>query len=205
MNNQIKAIVFDLGGVFFTEGKRVAIEKLSKEYGYDKEIVDNILRSSKAIDLRKGLISDEEFWSWVQKQLPEGYDAKLVKDTWYDGYILDEDIFNLVKRLKGKYKLIIFSGNVKSRVEYLDKKYDFRKYFDLEVYSYEHHLGKGEKEFVVSLLKESGYKPEEMIYIDDGEKPLALAREFGIHTILYEQGKTQELEKALSNFGVQIN
>ena len=205
MENKVKAVVFDLGGVFFTEGGRVAIEKLSKKYGYDKEVVDNILRSPKAIDLRKGLISDEEFWGWVQKQLPEGYDAKLVKETWYDGYVLDKDIFNLVKRLKGKYKLIIFSGNVKSRVEYLDKKYDFRKYFDLEVYSYEHHFTKGEKEFVVSLLKESGYKPEEMIYIDNREKALALARKFGIHTILYEQGKTQELEKALSNFGVQTN
>ena len=125
----IKAIVFDLGGVLSAEGKSVASEKLAKKYNYDKEVIFKILTSPESKDLRKGLISDKEFWDWTRNNLPEGYDAYLIKKEWYEGYLLDNDIFNLIKRLKGKYKLVAFSGNIKSRVEFLDEKYDFRNIF----------------------------------------------------------------------------
>ncbi|HUK40238.1 MAG TPA: HAD family hydrolase, partial [Candidatus Acidoferrales bacterium] len=129
----IKVVVFDLGGVLFSEGKSVAIDTLSRKHGYPRELLQKLLSSPESIKLRKGLMSDESFWSWVQKQLPEGCDAALVKKEWYDGYVLDEDIRALVKELKGKYKLIVFSGNVQSRVQFLEKKYGFRHLFDLEI------------------------------------------------------------------------
>ena len=93
----IKVIVFDLGGVLFAEGKAVLIKRLSKEKDYDKDVVLSILKSPKSIDLRKGLITDEEFWNWAQKQLPNDYDAQLIKKEWYDSYLLDQDILELAK------------------------------------------------------------------------------------------------------------
>ncbi len=45
--SNVKALVFDLGGVLFQEGKSVAIEKLFREKNYDKNIVLNILKSRK--------------------------------------------------------------------------------------------------------------------------------------------------------------
>jgi FMN phosphatase YigB (HAD superfamily) len=202
--SNIKAIVFDLGGVLFREGKSVAIEKLFEEKNYDKEVVRNTLTSPKSRDLRAGLITDEDFWGFVQKQLPEGYDASTIKDYWYDGYILDEDIFNLVKKLHGKYKLFIFSGNIKSRVEYLEKKYNFRKYFDLEIYSYDYHFNKPQKEFVDVLVEKSELKPGEMVFIDDNEEVLKPAKDLGIKTAVYETGNIHDLENKLKFFGINI-
>jgi len=203
-SSNIKAIVFDLGGVLFHEGKSVAMEKLFREKNYDKNTVLSILKSPKSFDLRAGLISDEEFWNFAQKELPEGYDAATIKNYWYDGYILDEDIFNLVKKLHGKYKLFIFSGNIKSRIGYLEKKYNFRKYFDLEVYSYDYHLNKPQKEFVDVLIKKSGLNPQEMIYIDNREDVLKPAKELGIKTVVYKTGNVNDLEKKLKSFGINI-
>ena len=203
-SNNVKAIVFDLGGVLFREGKSVAIEKLFEEKNYDKEVVRNTLTSPKSRDLRAGLITDEDFWGFVQKQLPDGYDARIIKDYWYDGYILDEDIFNLVKKLHGKYKLFIFSGNIKSRVEYLENKYGFRKYFDLEVYSYDYHFNKPQKEFVDVLIEKSELNPSEMVFIDDNEEVLKPAREFGIKTAVYETGNIHDLENKLKSFDINI-
>lgn len=202
MSNKIKAIVFDLGGILFREGKSVAVEKLSKEKNYDKDIVLNILKSPKSLDLRAGNITDKEFWGWVQKQLPEGYDAYTIKQYWYDGYTLDEDIFDLVKKLSTKYRLIIFSGNIKSRVEYLEQKYHFRQYFNLGIYSYDYHLNKPQKEFVKVLIRESGLKPQEMVYIDDLEEVLRPVQDFGIKTIMYKTGKIHELKKKLKELGI---
>ena len=200
----IKAIVFDLGGVLFNEGKSVASEKLAKKYNYDKEVIFKILTSPESKDLRKGLISDKEFWDWTRNNLPEGYDAYLIKKEWYEGYLLDNDIFNLIKRLKGKYKLVAFSGNIKSRVEFLDKKYDFRKYFDIEIYSFDYHLNKPDKRFIEVMVKKTNLKPEEIVYIDDSEEYVLLAKKMDLNALIYSQGRIKRLKKELKELGVKF-
>jgi len=200
----IKAIAFDLGGVLFAEGKSVVVKKLSEDYQYDPSIVLDILKSSKSIDLRKGLLSDREFWSWAQEQLPEGYEAQLIKNEWYDSYLLDEDIKALIDRLRGKYKLIAFSGNIKSRVEYLDQKYGFRKFFDIEIYSYDYHLSKPEKEFVEAMVRASGVEPEEIVYIDDQERYASLAIPLGVNVILYSRGSIKQLLMELKDYRISV-
>lgn len=200
--NKIKTIAFDLGGVFFSEGKKVASEALYQKYGYDKEMILDLLNSPKSQYLRRGLITDEEFWLWATNKLPQDYDAKIIKKEWYDGYILDENILNLLKKLKNKYKIIAFSGNVKSKVEYLDKKYHFRRYFDAEIYSYDHCFDKKEKKSFEILIKEAGNEPEEILLIDNDEKHIRLAEELGMNAVIYQTGKIKKLEEALRDLGV---
>jgi putative hydrolase of the HAD superfamily len=200
----IKAIAFDLGGVLFTEGKSVAYEKMKEDLGYDIEKIKYILTSSMSVDLRKGLIIDEDFWSWANRQLPEGYDTELIKKYWYDGYLLDDDVYRLAQKLKGKYKLLIFSGNIKSRIEYLENRYHFRNLFDIKVYSYDYHYNKPQKEFLEVMIKQAGVKPEEIVYIDDSSHDIRFAQELGINAIIYEKEKIQKLKKKLSTLGVSF-
>lgn len=200
----IRAIVFDLGGVLFSEGKAVALDKLERAHGYKKDAVRKILVSPQSTELRKGLISDDEFWHWAQGQLPEGYDARLIRREWYDGYVLDEDILKLLKRLKGRYKIIAFSGNVRSRVEFLEDKYRFRRLLDVEVYSFDYHLTKPDKRFVEVMIAQSGCGPEEMVYIEDNDSYAQTARELGIKVLIYSRGAIQELERNLQELGVTL-
>jgi len=201
---EIKGIVFDLGGVLFTEGKKVAAEKLFREKGYDKDTVISSLKTPKSLDLRAGLLSDKEFWNYLQSQLPDGYDAQTIKNYWYDGYQLDKGVLEVIKILQKNYKLLVFSGNIKSRVEYLDKKFSFRKYFTVEIYSYEYHLNKPQKEFIKILIDKSKLKPKQLIYIDDDPKMLKVAESFGIKTVLYQTGKAKKLKEDLKRSGVNI-
>lgn len=198
----IKAIVFDLGGVLFAEGKSVAIDRLCREYGYDRELLRKILSSRESMDLRKGLISDEAFWSWVQRQIPTGWDAAAISKEWYDGYVLDQDILALLEQLKGKYRLMAFSGNIKSRVQYLDEKYGFRKLFDVEIYSFDHHLTKPEKEFVEVMLRKARCEPDAIAYIDDNESYARPARDLGVHVVIYSRGQGDKLRMELQRLGV---
>jgi glucose-1-phosphatase len=200
----IQTVVFDLGGVLFSEGKSLAIDKLSRTYGYERELLRKVLSSPESIDLRKGLMSDEVFWSWVQGQLPQGCDALLIKKEWYDGYVLDEDILALIKELKGKYKLIVFSGNVRSRVEFLEKKYGFRHLFDVEIYSFDYHFTKPDKQFVEIMIEKAGCRPEEICYIDDNEAYARPARELGVEVFIYTRGQVAKLRKELHELGVVL-
>jgi hypothetical protein len=97
--------------VLFAEGKAVDIDKLCREFGCDRELLRKILGSRESIDLSKGLVSDEAFWSWVQSQIPQGCEAATIAKERHDGYVLDEDILALIEQLNGKCRLIAFSGN----------------------------------------------------------------------------------------------
>jgi putative hydrolase of the HAD superfamily len=200
----IKALVFDLGGVLFAEGKSIAVACLADRHGYDRAIVARILGSEKAVELRKGLISDEQFWRWAQRQVPSDWDAALIKQAWYDGYILDEDIRVLIETLRGRYKIIAFSGNIKSRVEYLEDKYHFRRLFDLEIYSFDYHVTKPDKRFVEIMLEKSGCPPQEVVYLDDNEGYAQPARELGIQVVIYKRGESAKLKAELKQLGIRI-
>ena len=200
----IKVIAFDLGGVFFTEGKSVLARKLSEKHHYKPEVILGLLKSPESIKLRKGLISDEAFWSWAEKHLPKGYNVQLIKKEWYESYTPDKEIRTIVEKLRGKYTLLIFSDNIKSRVEYLDQKYHFRKLFDIEVYSHDYHLAKPEKDFIKIMIRAAGVKPEEILYIDDKEKNIAAAKSLGIKGIIYSRGEFNKLLEELKEYQITL-
>jgi HAD superfamily hydrolase (TIGR01509 family) len=198
----IKTVVVDLGGVLFSEGKTVALEKLATTYGYDRKLVGAILSSPESILLRKGLLSDVDFWHWAQQQLPTGHDSHLIQQEWYNGYILDEDMYQLVANLRKNYSIIAFSGNIQSRVAYLEEKYHFRHLFDREIYSYDFHMTKPEREFVEAMIDKSDVRCDEILYIDDNDSYAQPARELGVDVVIYRQGDIQGLRRALRERGL---
>ncbi|HXK27749.1 MAG TPA: HAD-IA family hydrolase [Candidatus Binatia bacterium] len=198
----IQAVVFDLGGVLFSEGKSVALEKLATAHRYERKLVGAILSSPESIKLRKGLIPDEDFWQWAEQRLPSGYDSRLIQREWYNGYVLDKDIYELIASLQIKYSLIAFSGNIKSRIAFLEEKYHFRHLFDIEVYSFDFHMTKPEREFVQVMIERSGVRPEEIVYIDDNESYAKPARDLGVSVVTYQRGEIERLRQELRRQGV---
>ena len=199
----IKTIVFDLGGVLFTEGKAAAVKSLLREYGYDRTIVRGAMTSPESVALRKGLISDEEFWRGVEGRLPVGYHAAAIRKAWYEGYRLDREVLRLIKELRAIFQILAFSGNTRSRVDYLDAKYGFRRYFDKEIYSFDFRLDKPQRAFVEVMLENARCAPEEIVYVDDQEAAVIPARELGVHTINCRTGKIETLRAALRSLGIE--
>ena len=195
-NIRVKTVVFDLGGVLFTEGKSVAIEALHRKYGYGPEIIREVLTCRPSRDMRKGLLSEDNFWSWVAGYLPQGYDAQVIRGEWYRGYVLDADVYGLVRRLQGKYRLVVFSENIPERVAYLDERYGFRDLFDEEIYSYDHQFGKRDPEFVEILLMTLGEQPSEIVYLDNSTTPLQTAARLGMKVVRYTTGRIKAIEAA---------
>jgi putative hydrolase of the HAD superfamily len=198
----IRVVVVDLGGVLFSEGKSVALEKLATEHGYDRKLAGAILSSPKSVLLRKGLVSDEDFWQWAQQQLPPTYDSRLIQQEWYHGYILDQEIYQLIASLRKKYSIIAFSGNIKSRVDFLEEKYHFRHLFDIEIYSFDWHLTKPERGFVEVMIEKSEAQPAEIVYIDDNDSYVQPARELGVNVIIHQRGETERLHQELKRYGL---
>ena len=58
----IKTVIFDLGGVYFTDGTKEAIANISEEYGLGGAAVAGVFKGEIGTAYRKGEISHEEFW-----------------------------------------------------------------------------------------------------------------------------------------------
>jgi HAD superfamily hydrolase (TIGR01509 family) len=134
--------------------------------------------------------------------LPSSYDSRLIQQEWYNGYILDKDIYELIASLQKKYLIIAFSGNIKSRVAFLEEKYHFRHLFNIEVYSFAFNMTKPEKEFVEAMIQKSGVRPEEIVYIDDNDSYTTPARDLGVNVVIYQRGEIERLRQELRRLGV---
>ncbi|MFX0000434.1 MAG: HAD-IA family hydrolase [Candidatus Hermodarchaeota archaeon] len=206
--NNIKTIIFDLGGVYFTPGSYLAIEKIREIYDIKNE---KLLReffsdtpNSEGHLLRKGLMTMDEFEEKLFSKLEiNKRERKHTRYIWFGSYCIHYGIEDLIKSLKKKYRLLIFSGNVRERVEYLDNKCDFLKYFDDAVFSFDYKKNKDDIEFYEELIKHIKCKPSETILIDDEKKNVKMARSLGFKGIHYYY--TEKLVEDLKNYGINID
>jgi len=199
MSSSIEWVAFDLGGVLFAEGTGAFVRTFPPE---QRDLVNEILKNPYSKDLRRGLVAESVFWSHAADRLPPGWDVEGFRTAWYDAYTLDEAMLNLVRELHGRVPLAVFSGNIASRVRYLDEKYEFRRYFEREIYSYDHAATKPDPGFVDTLVRELDCTPSAIAYIDDKQSALDPALALGINGILYRSGDTDNVTRRLASLGV---
>ena len=206
--HDIKTIVFDLGGVYFTSGTTLAIAKIKEIYNIEDETLLREIFTDKPTTegylLRKGLITIDEFEEQLFKKL--GINRKERKHTryiWFGSYCVHFGIEELLQLLKKNYRLVIFSGNVRERVEYLDNKCNFLRYFDDTVFSFDYQKNKNEIEFYKELIKHLKCEPSEALLIDDEKKNILIARSMGMNGIHYYY--TEKLIEDLKKYDISLN
>ena len=153
----IKTIIFDLGGVYFTNGSALAIDKIKEIYNIQnvkllKKLFSNDPDTPGNL-IRLGKITMDQFEDDVVDQLgiPRN-ETHHIRQIWFGSYVPQYKMRELAVELRKKHRVILFSGNVKERIEYLDKKYDFLRLFDDNVFSFDYGLNKDSDKFYKELL-----------------------------------------------------
>ncbi|MHA1343988.1 MAG: hypothetical protein ACTSQG_08375, partial [Promethearchaeota archaeon] len=154
----IKTIIFDLGGVYFTNGTKYAIEQIKNIYDIkDNEALHKLFsnkKGSKGLQIRLGLISMDEFENeFISLFNIAKKEARHLRYIWFSSYIPNFKMEDIVRKLKKmSLKLITFSGNIRERIKFLENRYHFLKYFDNTLFSYDYQLNKENKEFYKILI-----------------------------------------------------
>jgi HAD superfamily hydrolase (TIGR01509 family) len=204
----IKTLVFDLGGVYFTSGTSLAIDKIIDIYNIKKHhqlrefFRDGYQKEGQLI--RLGLLTMDEF----EKRLISKFNIQEknihhIRHLWFGSYVPLWNMEKLIDKLKDKYQLVVFSGNIRERIDFLDNRYQFSEKFDDFLYSFEVKLNKGQIEFYKELLNHIECEPSEAIVIDDERKAIRFAQAVGFNTILYYY--TEQLIDDLKKYGIEIN
>lgn len=211
MDTEIKCVVCDLGGVYFTAGTHLAVEKIKDLIEADaataREVDRIFIGAYRDIghDYRSGDVTAEEFWTQTKARLKVNDEvARQMERIWWSSYVPNEGMPELIRALKatGQYHLVIFSGNIKERIEYLDARYHILEVFDDWVMSYDYHLDKDTLEFYEVLLDKIPHAPAETVLIDDYRKYCRMAEGLGMHAIKFTDHLA--LRADLAKLGMEI-
>ena len=180
----IKNIIFDLGNVLIRFKPEEFVNKnIKKEYR--EKFFNAVFKGQEWADLDRGVLEYSDAVKIFSEKIPEC--SSEIKKL-FDNYILDvlepiEKNIEIMKSLKGKYKLFVLSNFHYPAFDYIFKNWEFFKYFDGKVVSGHCKLLKPEKKIYELLCSTYSLKPNECVFIDDTKANIETAEEFGINGI----------------------
>ena len=190
----ITTVIFDFFGVVSSEvapfwfGARFAREeaiRLKQEY---MEPADH------------GDISKEELFARLSALSGEA--AKDIEAEFSRLAVINRDTVEIIKALKGKYKVGLLSNAQAEWLEGIFLREDLHGLFDLEVISGRVRATKPSVEIYRIALERLKVTADEAVFIDDNPKNVAAAEALGIHGIVFESA--DKLRCDLSDLDVKI-
>ena len=191
----IKAVVFDMGGVILRLNVPRCISRFKTEAGFaDIEDFINIYQQQGFIgEFEAGKIDADAFYAKCLAHSRPGTTRQTVHDCFcslLDG--TNEDIIELIKSIRGKYKLYLLSNNNPISLQFLGEELakqglDIDETFEKKFCSFQLKTQKPGKEIYLKALEGIGCDPSEILFIDDSTANLRTAQELGIQTLQYFQ------------------
>ena len=188
---QIKNIIFDLGGVFVDihfHLTQEAFEKLGVTHF--QEFFTQHHASDLFQLLETGKLSEKEFYAAFRKETGLNVTDEEIKHAW--NALLDrfpKERINWLKKIKNRYKIFLFSNTNKIHYDAFMQGYtedfgknDFNEQFIKAYYSQELGLRKPFLESFQYILNEQGLDPAETLFIDDTLKNIEAAKKAGLQT-----------------------
>jgi putative hydrolase of the HAD superfamily len=206
MRKNLKAIIFDLGGVLYDIDIQLSV-KYFERLGFNN--FDHLFSLKEQIGLfdlwEKGLIDEKSFIEEIRKiaglplidtQIVEGWNELLIGMT--------ADTIALLKELRRDYPIYLLSNTNMLHLEYIDREVQeqfglekLSELFDKAFYSYEMGKRKPDADIYEQVISETGLASEEMIFIDDNLDNLKAAAATGLQT--FWKDRNISLKEALAN------
>ena len=187
MNQKIKAVVFDVGGVL--ADWQTICREFAKEIGLEEEkFVEVFLKYSfdPVIGSDLGYMTTDEFFEKLTACLGISKKATDWRQRLVPGFKRIEPTFALLDELKGKFRLASLT-NAKIGLWDEWKEGKLREYFEIIVDSSEVHLLKPDERIYKILLERLQLKPEECLFIDDTKEYVEVAEKLGFKTVHFKE------------------
>lgn len=195
----IKTVIFDIGNVLAGFEWKAYFQR----FGYSEEVLSRIAKatveSSVWSENDRGVLTDEEILDAFVANDP-GIEKELRESLGNIHGILVKYDYAVpwVKELKQKgYQVLVLSNFARRARQDCKETLEFLDYVDGGILSYQEKTIKPEPEIYKLLIERYHLVPEECVFLDDTEKNLTAAAEFGIKVIHFtDRGSAlEELRK----------
>lgn len=184
----VKNIIFDLGGVIFNINYQSTIDAFKKLNFNDFDMIYTKMKQSTLFDLLEtGKIPPQTFRNELRKYKSKLNDAEI--DFAWNAMIKDlpQANIDLLMNIRSTYRIFLLSNtnaiHISYVVKYLENNFGeniFPKLFEHVYYSHEIGLRKPHPDAYAFVLERSGLKPDETLFIDDLQANIDGAKETGI-------------------------
>ena len=184
----IKAITFDLDGVYFINGKSNFIANIVK-LGVSEDEAKRVFLKSDEMNhqYKEGKMTDEEYWAWANNEWKLNETPKKLMELLISGYEVDQDVVETVKKVRTNgHKTLICTNNFPARINGLQERFKFLDDFDAKAVSYEVGSSKPDPKIYQKLIEVSGVNANEIVYADDNNDNILEAQKLGINAFFYE-------------------
>ncbi len=196
MRQDIKNIIFDLGGVLFNlDYKRSIIELqqlLSYNFLTEPNLKSDILNHIAAYN--RGSITTERFiWKFQhlsKGKTPQGQDIIRAWNAMMLGW--NPEVFTMLASLRERYNLYLLSNINEIHFSFFQKSLKafeglthFESHFIQTYYSHKLKLIKPDKAVYELVLNQHNLQASETLFIDDTEENIISAQELGISVVCH--------------------
>jgi HAD superfamily hydrolase (TIGR01509 family) len=181
----IKAVIFDLNGVFLKS--EYLSSRMKDTFGVETK--DFVPALNSVMDVVRKPNAPKIFNLW--KPYFEKWGLNLQESEflnfWFSGEQIIPELVEYVKELRDKkIEVYVLSNNFRERTEYYRKQFtDLFNEFSGAYFSWETGFVKPEKEAYENLMTEHKLRPEECVYFDDSQKNIDVALGLGIKAAKY--------------------
>ena len=190
--NNIKAIIFDWGGVCCAEGEPYASLELQKNL---QKTPDEIQAEMKDVycDFYRGKYTNEEFWNKVLDHFgleeTDTVNSKSLGGAYLNSYTLWQDVLDIAKQLQTKYKVGLLSDLTPIMRDHIRQSHNVAEYFSVEVYSCDKDVcvrkTDGPEIFNI-IVKKLGVLPQECLFIDNSKDKIESGKRAGLNTLWFQ-------------------
>ncbi|MCL5990508.1 MAG: HAD family phosphatase [Bacteroidetes bacterium] len=193
---KLKNFVLDFGGVLYEINHYAAFQYfflLSKNPDYfSNDDMKEYLSEKLIIQFEKGLIEPVQFRNKAREKLLLEADDELFDKAFNATLVrLKPEAINCVKQLKNKGKVVLLSNTNEIHYNYFHQECkELLSLFDGLYFSYLLGSRKPEPEIFKILLQNTGFTPNETLFIDDSVENIATAKELGFATYMIDKEHT---------------
>lgn len=197
---ELEAIIFDLGGVVLDIDYQRTIQAFEAlGFANFNAQYSKMMQSGLFDSLEKGQISEQEFVSRIQNEIPNATYDQIIH-AW-NALLLDFSPIKIevLKALRPHVKLFLLSNTNEIHLKAFNKTlevqiglHELNSLFDQVYLSHEIGMRKPDKAPFLHILKENNLKPENVLFIDDSPQHVATAKQLGLYTIHLEAPSTIE-------------
>ncbi len=194
---EIKAVVFDYGGVLAEEGFREGLMAIAVANGLSPthffKIATEAVHDSGYLT---GRAPESVYWDDLRQRAGiRGADEELRREI-LTRFVLRPWMLELVKALRRHGRIVSILSDQTDWLDELDRRDDFFKEFDTVFNSYHIGMGKRDPEVFTFVADRLGLQPSGILFIDDNEGHVERAAAKGLQTVLFRDRESFMREMA---------
>ncbi len=181
----VSAVLFDLGGVYYTEGFHDGLFAIARELGQDEEpFFQQGVAAVFTTGYVEGRCPERAFWAELARRTGAPGDLFPLRERILSAFRPQPGMTELVRRVREKVKVGLLTDQTNWLYE-LEERDGFFPEFDQVISSYEEGITKRDHAMFRLACERFSLLPERIAFLDDNPGNVERAREFGMRAFLF--------------------